>query len=169
MPNTQHPASTTSSLARTRHVGGDHLRQGRGRLQQRSLVGSVVDELHEGDTVRVLVASQPNRWLGESGLNFTPAVRNELKHKLRDIPASLATADLNAALLQAIEAEASDVRAKRIITLITDAQAYGWRAEASAAWAINGKGIVFMIQDGVSLTGLQRLAGDAGREERSVR
>lgn len=90
--------------------------------------------LNEADYIRVLKASQPAEWLDTQAARASAANKQQLTSQLRELKPTLAAADMIQAARQAIDAEAADPRSPRVITIVTDGRAHGWRADSTANW-----------------------------------
>ncbi|KKL58806.1 hypothetical protein LCGC14_2221670, partial [marine sediment metagenome] len=77
----------------------------------------LLDELGEGDFVRVLLASSTPKWLATAPIPVNDASRDELR-----------------CVREALAADSAVERADRVVIVITDGQANSWRAEAAKAW-----------------------------------
>jgi hypothetical protein len=97
-------------------------------------VADLVGRLGEGDMVRVLLASGSPVWLTPVPVAAGSEARGELLSRLRQIKPTLASADMLRAVQEAVQAEPATRGASRLITVVTDGQAYGWKAEAVEAW-----------------------------------
>ena len=93
-----------------------------------------IAQLNEADYIRILRASQPIEWLDMQAARATASNKDQLTAQLRELKPTLAAADMMQAVRKAIDAEPADARAPRVITIVTDGRAYGWRADARGSW-----------------------------------
>lgn len=93
----------------------------------------LLGQLGESDDVRVLLASTAPRWLTEEAAAVNAENAARLKARLHELKPTLASADMPRCLLEAIEAEGG-AGSRRVVTVLTDRQAYGWRVGAADAW-----------------------------------
>ncbi len=94
---------------------------------------AAIERLGEGDVVRVL-ATSPRRWIVPVGVPVSVETKGEISERLRQLRPTLATADMMSCIQEALSATPADETLPRRITVITDGQAYGWRAEAAGVW-----------------------------------
>jgi hypothetical protein len=94
----------------------------------------IINDLNAGDTVRVLLASTTPRWLVSAATQASAQVKAQLNAQLHEIKPTLGSVDWLAALGEALDAAVPDDAAGRLIVVVTDGQAAGWRADAAGAW-----------------------------------
>ncbi|MBN2582822.1 MAG: BatA domain-containing protein [Planctomycetes bacterium] len=94
----------------------------------------LIGRLGEGDTVRVLLASTGPQWLTPVAVPVNEDSKRELMVRLENLKPTLAAADMLRCTLEAVEAESSGRATTRIVTILTDGRAYGWRTEAAEGW-----------------------------------
>jgi len=102
--------------------------------RQQARARRTIEQLSDGDVVRILLASTAPRWLTPIGIPVNSESRRELVSRIDQVRPSLATADMLRCVQEAADAEPSSDNATRIITVLTDGQAYGWRPEAAEGW-----------------------------------
>ena len=83
-------------------------------------------QLGESDDVRVLVASTAPRWLTPEAVAAKAENVARLKVQLHELKPTLASVDMPRCLQEAAQAEGA-AGSRRVITVFTDRQAYGWR------------------------------------------
>ena len=102
--------------------------------RQLARCGRLLDELGEGDFVRVLLASSAPKWLATAPIPVNDASRDELRGRLGKLSPSLGAADMLRCVREAIAADSAVERADRVVVVVTDGQANSWRPEAAKAW-----------------------------------
>ena len=117
-----------TSLSTSRRLNGQRafdgiLREARG----------LVDRLGDTDTLRVL-ASSPRRWILPIGVSISGETKREIRGRLEELSPTLASADMMACILDALDVEPSDGSAERLVVVLTDGAAHGWRTEAAGLW-----------------------------------
>jgi len=100
----------------------------------RSAAGAI-DSLAEGDRVRVLLSSAEPRWLTSHPVKIDGDSAAALKKKLRQIKPTRARGDLLRSVEQVLSAEPDPGVTERLVMVVTDGQACGWRIGAGRAWA----------------------------------
>ncbi len=95
----------------------------------------LLSELGEGDTVRVLLASNQPQWLTSSALAASNDSKEEILLEIGKLQPTLATADLFSAVQTAAEVEPPLHATSRTIAVFTDGNRHGWQSDATAAWA----------------------------------
>ena len=85
--------------------------------------------------VRVMLASPAPEWLTDSPQAADAGSQEALISRLRQLAPNQGAADMPKALQAAIKGEPAGKEATRFVTVITDGQAHGWRADATAEWA----------------------------------
>lgn len=86
------------------------------------------------DSVRVMLGATTPQWLVSDPVTADAAGRRQLRAQIAQLKPSLATADLYSCVRQATEVEALATTESRLVVVLTDGQAQGWRADAIAAW-----------------------------------
>jgi hypothetical protein len=117
------------SMSASRTVGGETLLD-----RERSRAEEILNRLGDGDTVRVLLAAGTPRWLTPAAVTIKGDARRELASQLRLVKATQASMDMLRAVQLAAQAEPGNPSADRLVIVLTDGQAQGWRPEAGAAW-----------------------------------
>ena len=117
-----------TSLSTSRRLNGQRafdgiLREARG----------LVDGLSDTDTLRVL-ATSPRRWILPIGVSISGETKREIRGRLEELSPTLASADMMACILDALDVEPSDGSAERLVVVLTDGAAHGWRTEAAGLW-----------------------------------
>jgi len=127
--------------------------------QEVDRAADVIRQLNASDLVRVLLASPAPEWLTDSPQPADPATQDALISRLRQLAPNQGAADIPKAVQAAIKGQPAGKEATRFVTLITDGQAHGWRADASAEWAS-----IFALSQRARPPVLLRavLAGEAG-------
>lgn len=95
---------------------------------------SAIDRLNEQDTVRVLLAGAGPEWLVPTGIWIKPESKREIKSRLRQLMPSMDAADLPRSIQEALDAESVNEKATRVIVVLTDGQAHGWRMDEGGTW-----------------------------------
>ena len=96
----------------------------------------LIENLYESDTVRIMQAASTPEWLAPVGRPVDAKTRRKLLGLLQEVEPVQTGVDLHRCLMEALDAEPANKRARRMITLITDGQAHGWRAELPEHWQI---------------------------------
>ncbi len=96
--------------------------------------GLLLDELGDGDTVRVLLASNRPLWLTPSSLDVSGETRDQILAGISKLQPTLAKADLFAAVQLAVQVEPPHTATSRTIAVLTDGSRHGWQSDATAAW-----------------------------------
>jgi len=117
-----------TSMSTAQHAGDGSLFD---RLLERA--DQLVAGLNEQDTVRVMLASQTPQWLVPAAVSMNGEAANQLRARMREVKPTLAAGDMPRCVEEAIAAEGRD-QAQRIVTVLTDGQAYGWRPAAGSTW-----------------------------------
>lgn len=94
----------------------------------------LMDQLGPLDTVRGLVTIGRGQWLSSEALPATADQKRVLLDRLNQMGTTEASADWIACLGTAIRAAAPREARARLLVVVTDDQASGWKAEDSAAW-----------------------------------
>jgi hypothetical protein len=95
---------------------------------------TLLAQCRDGDRVRILLASEPAEWLTPNAVSISDESRGRLIARLREARSTSGAADMPACLRQAVHAEPISGSAPRVVTVLTDGQAYGWRPEATGDW-----------------------------------
>jgi hypothetical protein len=103
--------------------------------QELDQAAKLIRQLRDADLVRVLLASPAPEWLTDSPQAADPAGQEALISRLRQLSPNQGAADIPKALQTAIKGQPAGQEVTRFVTLITDGQAHGWRADAAAEWA----------------------------------
>jgi hypothetical protein len=99
----------------------------------------LLGELTDSDRIRVLLADGSPSWLSPVARPADARTRRELGAMLAGLQPSQASADLLRCVSEAVDAEAADALADRVVVLVTDGQAYGWHGETPALWRSLGE------------------------------
>ncbi|MCA9068306.1 MAG: BatA domain-containing protein, partial [Planctomycetaceae bacterium] len=99
-----------------------------------STITELIEDLPEGDTVRVLLASPYPNWATAGSLRIEPGSRKRLAEQLHDLETAGSSSDLLAALFTAVELERPPTLHSRRIVLITDGQATDWDFDEELSW-----------------------------------
>ena len=94
----------------------------------------LIDDLADGDFVRVLLAGATPEWLIPVGVPVNDEVKRELRGQLHELQPTLGSADMMRCLQEAADAVPADEKAARTVALLTDGQTHGWRPEAAQMW-----------------------------------
>ena len=108
---------------------------------QRRQADLLIDSLTERDMVRVMLASAGPHWLSTVPTQINAATRAELHKRLAQLQPTLGAVDMLRCLREALAAPSADDDARRVIVVLTDGQAFGWRAAAGSAWREIGEEI----------------------------
>ena len=103
--------------------------------QEVDQAAKLIHQLHDADMVRVLLASPAPEWLTDTAQAADAGTQEGLISRLRQLAPNPGAADMPKALQAAMKGEPASKEATRFITIITDGQACGWRAEDTAEWA----------------------------------
>ena len=93
-----------------------------------------LDELGPRDMVRAMIASTTPRWISPAAATANTEAKRNLSRQLSTLKPTLASAAMLDAVQHAIDAEPVDEAASRFVIIVTDDQAYGWRAGTPDAW-----------------------------------
>ena len=108
--------------------------------------GTVFDrELDEADKIiaaaqgartslRILLASPAPEWLGDTPVAGGSGSLRALAARLRELKPNDGAADMLECVQAALQAEPAGKDVSRFITVVTDGQAHGWRAETPGVW-----------------------------------
>lgn len=94
----------------------------------------LIGRLGEGDTVRVLLASGAPQWLTPVAVPVNEDSMRELAARLETVKPTAASADMLRCVQEAMEAESSSRTTTRVVVVVTDGRAWGWRTEAAEGW-----------------------------------
>lgn len=86
------------------------------------------------DTIRVLLAGETPEWLLAEPVAATSGVITKVGSELAELQPTLGSADIAASVREALELEVAEDKIARIISVVTDGQAYGWRLEEGGFW-----------------------------------
>ena len=117
------------SMSTSQNANGDTVFE-----QQRRQADRLIDNLAEHDVVRVMLASAGPQWLSPVPIPANTATKAELHKRLAELSPTYGTADMLRCVREAITEPAVDDDATRVVVVLTDGQAYGWRAAAGSAW-----------------------------------
>jgi len=95
---------------------------------------SLISRLNETDSIRLMLAAATPEWLTPAAVSADDRSKTHLLRHLRELAPTLAGADMLHCVREAVEAEPADAQAVRIITVITDGRAHGWRAGTAELW-----------------------------------
>jgi len=98
-------------------------------------VGRLVAQLDAGDRVRVLLTSPRPEWLATGSIAADPTHVRSLLNRLGELRPNNGTADMLDCVQRAILAAPAGKDFSRFVTVVTDGQAHGWRAETPGEWA----------------------------------
>jgi hypothetical protein len=118
-----------NSLSTARKVGGTTLFD-----RERAEAIKVIGQLNPSDELRVLLVSPTPRWLSDTPVSADGANQRSLVAQLQELKPGDGSMDMYRTLQEAVKAEAAGKDMARFITVITDGQAYGWRANAASIW-----------------------------------
>ncbi len=119
-----------NSMSTARQMGG-------GVVFDRELdeADKVIQQLKGTDMLRVLLASPMPEWLGDTPVSGGSSSLHELAGRLRQVKPNEGSADILACVQTAMQAEPAGKNVSRFITVVTDGQAHGWRAETPGVWS----------------------------------
>jgi hypothetical protein len=118
-----------NSMSTVRRLGG-------GTVFDRELdeAARVIRQLKSTDVLRVLLASPAPEWLGDTPVAGGSGSLRELAGRLRQLKPNDGAADILECVQAALQAEPAGKGISRFITVVTDGQAHGWRAETPGVW-----------------------------------
>ncbi len=119
-----------NSMSTARKVNGTSLFE-----RELAEAEKVVDQLSPADQLRVLLASPAPEWLADSAVAADGANRRSVLGQLKALKPVDGSMDMYRTLQEAVKAEPAGKDMARYVTVITDGQAYGWRANAPSIWA----------------------------------
>ncbi len=99
-----------------------------------SAVNDLIEDLPDGDTVRVLLASPYPIWATAGSLRVEVGSREPLADQLHSLETAGGSSDLLAALFTAVQAERPPTLDSRRIVLVTDGQANDWNFDDEISW-----------------------------------
>jgi hypothetical protein len=119
-----------NSMSTARQIGG-------GSAFDRELdeAGKVIGQLKSTDMLRIMLASPAPEWLGDTPVAGGSGSLRELAARVRQLKPNDGAADILECVQTAIQAEPAGKDVSRFITVVTDGQAHGWRAETPGVWA----------------------------------
>jgi hypothetical protein len=95
----------------------------------------LIQQLNASDVVRVLSTSPAPLWLNDTPVSADDGGKRTLMALLRQVTLKDGGADMPECLEEAIKADSSGGNMPRSITVVTDDQAYGWRANSTGTWS----------------------------------
>ncbi|MCA8995419.1 MAG: BatA domain-containing protein [Planctomycetaceae bacterium] len=95
---------------------------------------AVVDELPQGEYVRVLLSSPYPIWVTAGSVRIDDISRTSVADQLKELSASQGTSDLLSSLFTAVQAELQPLQQQRRVILLTDGQAHDWSLEEEQSW-----------------------------------
>ena len=95
----------------------------------------IIGQLKPLDMIRVLLTSPSPEWLGDAPVAGGGSAARALAARLRDTKPSDGSADIMSCVQSAVQAEPAGRNAARFVTVVTDGQAHGWRAETPGVWS----------------------------------
>lgn len=98
----------------------------------------VIGQLKGSDVLRVLLASPAPQWLAETPAAAGSGALHEMVDRLHQIKPNDGSADMLACVQAALQADPAGKDVSRFITIVTDGQAHGWRAETPNVWTAIG-------------------------------
>ena len=119
-----------NSMSTARRVGG-------ATVFDRELeeAAKLVAQLKPTDVLRVMLAAPTPEWLSDKPVSGDSSDLNGLIDRMREVKPNEASADMLDCVQEAIKARRSGKDMPRLIAVVTDGQAHGWRADASGAWS----------------------------------
>jgi hypothetical protein len=99
-----------------------------------SAVTGLIEDLPDGETVRVLLASPYPIWATAGSLRVEAGSREQLADQLHGLETAGGRSDLLAALFTALQAERPPTLDSRRIVLVTDGQASDWSFDDEVNW-----------------------------------
>ena len=94
----------------------------------------LIDELNDGDQVRIQLASAAPCWLVDEPATIDSASVDRLRSQLAGVRPTQAGGDMLRCVGQALATQPDSRIASRVLAVVTDGQAYGWRVDAGQAW-----------------------------------
>jgi hypothetical protein len=95
----------------------------------------IISQLKGTDMLRILLASPVPEWFGDAPAAGGSGTARELQARLHGVKPNEGAAALMECMETALRAEPAGKDVSRFITIITDGQAHGWRAETPGAWS----------------------------------
>ena len=119
-----------NSMSTARRLGG-------GTVFDRELdeAAKVMHQLKGTDMLRILLASPAPEWLADSPVAGGSSNLRELEARVRQLKPNDGAADIMQCVQSAMQAEPAGKDVSRFITVVTDGQAHGWRAETPGVWS----------------------------------
>ncbi|HUG19079.1 MAG TPA: BatA domain-containing protein, partial [Planctomycetaceae bacterium] len=99
-----------------------------------STVSGILDELSDGDSIRVLLASPYPVWATAGSLRVEADSRERFVEQLHELKTTGSSSDLLAALFTAVHAETQPTLSRRRIVLVSDGQSADWMLDDRASW-----------------------------------
>lgn len=94
----------------------------------------ILKKLGPTDTARVLLTSPSPQWLNDAPAAGASGALRELEGRLDESKPNDGSADMMQCAQAALQAHAAGKDVSRLITILTDGQAHGWRAETPGSW-----------------------------------
>jgi hypothetical protein len=118
-----------NSMSTARKLGGGTVFE-----QELTEAGRLLRQLNGTDMLRVLQASPRPEWLNDSPVSADASHARTLLSRLEEAGPNQGTADMLECVQRAIKAAPAGRDLTRFVTVVTDGQAHGWRADAPGAW-----------------------------------
>ncbi|MCH5374459.1 MAG: VWA domain-containing protein, partial [Planctomycetes bacterium] len=99
-----------------------------------SSITDLLEDLPDGDSVRVLLASPYPIWATAGSLRVESGSREQLADQLHGLQTAGSSSDLLAALFTAAQAEQQPTTQSRRIVLVTDGQGTDWNFDDETSW-----------------------------------
>jgi hypothetical protein len=119
-----------NSMSTARQIGG-------GTVFDRELdeAAKIMQQLKGTDMLRILLASPAPEWLADTPVAGGSGGLHELAARLRQLKPNDGAAGMLECVQAALQAQPAGRNVSRFITVVTDGQAHGWRAETPGVWA----------------------------------
>jgi hypothetical protein len=119
-----------NSMSTARRIGGSTVFD-----REIDEADKIIGQLKATDTLRILLASPAPEWLGDAPVAGGSSSLRELAARMRQVKPNDGAAGIMEGVESALQAEPAGKDVSRYITIVTDGQAHGWRAESPGAWA----------------------------------
>lgn len=95
----------------------------------------IIHQLKPSDVIRVLLASPVPEWMTDGPVAGGSGAARELSDRLHELKPNDGSAGILECVQSALRTEPVRKDVSRFITILTDGQAHGWRADVPGAWA----------------------------------
>ena len=95
----------------------------------------ILDDLGPSDSLQILLARDVPVWLQETPVEGNPTEIQRLRTALHRLEPSLGSSDLLGAINRVLESPEDPEKMIRLVTVLTDGQAYGWSTDDTSSWS----------------------------------